>query len=129
MNHEIESIISGKSKIKHGDVIQAIASYLRRSQSSSKTTEREEYFPKQEKERLIEYIDQHKLWIVFLDWDKFVSSGAEQKVYLKDDKTVIKLNDAIYYASWLEYFYSLLLNNYFFPDTAYCLKVFINKMT
>lgn len=29
-------------------------------------------------------------------------------------KSVIKLNDAIYYNSWEDY-----LHNYFFPDTAY----------
>jgi hypothetical protein len=30
----------------------------------------------------------------------------------------------IYYTTWLDYFYNLLLNNYFFPDTAYNLKGF-----
>jgi len=29
------------------------------------------------------------------------------------------LNDSIYYSSWKDYFYNLLLHNYFFPDTAY----------
>ena len=32
---------------------------------------------------------------------------------------VLKLNDSIYYESWIDYFENLLLNNYFFPDTAY----------
>jgi hypothetical protein len=31
----------------------------------------------------------------------------------------LKLNDSIYYSSWKDYFYNLLLHNYFFPDTAY----------
>jgi len=35
------------------------------------------------------------------------------------------LNDAIYYLSWVDYFVNLLLNNYFFPDTAYKLLGFI----
>jgi hypothetical protein len=48
-----------------------------------------------------------------------VSEGAEQRVYLKDTRHVIKLNDAIYYSCWLDYFQNLLLHNYFFPDTAY----------
>ena len=36
----------------------------------------------------------------------------------------MKLNDAIYYLSWEDYFTSLLLHNYFFPDTAYRLSGF-----
>jgi hypothetical protein len=52
----------------------------------------------------------------------YISEGAEQKVYLKDTVRVTKLNDAIFYASWLDYFHSLLLHNYFFADTAYQLK-------
>lgn len=38
---------------------------------------------------------------------------------MKDAENVLKLNDAIYYNSWKDYFYNLLLHNYFFPDTAY----------
>jgi hypothetical protein len=49
----------------------------------------------------------------------FLSQGAEQRVYIKDKQKVFKLNDGIYYLSWVDYFYNLLLNNYFFPDTAY----------
>ena len=56
--------------------------------------------------------------------DDFISAGAEQEVYINDGKTVIKLNDAIYYASWEDYFYNLLLHNYFFSDTAYHLVGF-----
>ena len=43
---------------------------------------------------------------------------------MKDGKNVIKLNDAIYYNSWIDYLNNLLLNNYFFPDTAYHLLGF-----
>ncbi|MEL1243068.1 hypothetical protein AAEO56_02245 [Flavobacterium sp. DGU11] len=59
-----------------------------------------------------------------MDFSQYVSEGAEQKVYLKDAEHVLKLNDAIYYESWEDYFYNLLLHNYFFPDTAYNLLGF-----
>jgi len=39
-----------------------------------------------------------------------------------------KLNDAIYYASWIDYFHNLLLNNLFFPDTAYHLLGFYKDL-
>ena len=53
-----------------------------------------------------------------------MSEGSEQKVYLKDGRTVIKLNDAIFYESWEDYLNCLLLHNFFFPDTAYQLLGF-----
>lgn len=40
---------------------------------------------------------------------------------------VLKLNDAIYYKSWKDYFINLLLHNHFFPDTAYELKGFVKE--
>ena len=39
---------------------------------------------------------------------------------------VLKINDAIYYATWLEYFNSLVLHNLIFKDTAYTLVGFID---
>lgn len=37
------------------------------------------------------------------------------------------MNDAIYYTSWVDYLHSLLLNNLFFPDTAYQLLGFYQE--
>lgn len=59
-----------------------------------------------------------------IDFSQYVSEGAEQKVYLKDSEHVLKLNDSIYYTSWKDYLYNLLLHNYFFSDTAYNLLGF-----
>jgi hypothetical protein len=59
-----------------------------------------------------------------IDLNNYISEGAEQKVYLKDGKSVLKLNDGIYYSSWIDYIHNLLLNNFFFPDTAYHLLGF-----
>ena len=73
----------------------------------------------QEAEKLIQFASDHNLWVDSINIENYVSQGAEQKVYLKDGTTVLKLNDAIYYASWIDYFHNLLLNNLFFPDTAY----------
>lgn len=54
-----------------------------------------------------------------IDFSQYASEGAEQRVYLKDSNHVLKLNDAIYYTSWADYFYNLLFHNFFFTDTAY----------
>lgn len=72
----------------------------------------------QETKKLIQFAYQNSVWVNNINLDNYVSQGAEQKVYLKDGGHVLKLNDAIYYASWIDYFHNLLLNNLFFPDTA-----------
>ena len=64
-----------------------------------------------------------------LNLENYISQGAEHKVYLKDDKSVLKLNDSIYYTSWIDYLNNLLLNNYFFSDTAYQLLGFYKSDT
>jgi len=124
MKNELQNIISGKSQVKHGAVIQTITSYIRRSAQASGVVEQGKYFKKQETEALIKFINGNKLWLEIVDLANYVSEGAEQKVYLKDEKTVTKLNDAIYYSSWIDYFNNLILHNYFFPDTAYELNGF-----
>ena len=48
-------------------------------------------------------------------------------MFLKDSIHVLKLNDAIYYSCWVDYFYNLLFHNYFFPDTSYELIDFIRE--
>jgi hypothetical protein len=40
---------------------------------------------------------------------------------------VYKLNDAIYYATWLEFFNSLVIHNLLFKDTAYTFLGFTEK--
>jgi hypothetical protein len=57
---------------------------------------------------------------------EYLTKGGESKIYLAPDRlNVIKVNDAIYYATWDEYLNSLLLHNLLFPNTAYSLIGFI----
>jgi hypothetical protein len=119
MNDGIQHIISGKSKVRYGANIQATIDSLRKSEKSSTLDKTNKRFKREETERLKKYIENQNLCINDIDLDNYVSEGAEQKVYLKDGRSVFKLNDAIYYMSWIDYFVNLLLNNYFF---RYCLK-------
>ncbi len=119
MNNEIQCIISGESQIKFGTGIQTILSYLRGSEKSGTLDKSNKHFKKEETERLRQLVEINNLWILDINLEQYVSEGAEQKVYLKDGKSVLKLNDAIYYTCWEDYFVNLLLNNFFFPDTAY----------
>ncbi|MHB8260797.1 MAG: putative polyvalent protein kinase domain-containing protein [Bacteroidia bacterium] len=119
MKHELRNVISGTSKVRNGAVIQSAASYLKRSTQAGEVVKESKHFKNQEAAFLKEYVTQNNLWVTNIDLKSYVSEGAEQKVYLNDGKHVIKLNDSIFYSSWEDYLHSLLLHNYFFPDTAY----------
>lgn len=124
MKDELQSIISGNGKVRYGAGIQAITSYLRGSQETSKLAKDSKHFKIQETKILINYISEHDLFFNEIDIEKYISEGAEQKVYLKDGETVIKLNDSIFFNSWLDYLNNLLCHNFFFPVTAYNLLGF-----
>ena len=119
LKNELYDVISGKSQVRFGTIIQAIASYLNDGAQPSTETEDSKQVRKEETARLKSLVSKEKLWISDIDFSQYVSEGAEQRVYLKDSDHVLKLNDAIYYSCWRDYFYNLLLHNFFFPDTAY----------
>ena len=118
LKNELHNVLSGKSQIRFGTIIQSIASYLNDGPKTGTIIEDEKHFKKQETKSLEKYISENKLWIV-IDLTQYVSEGAEHIVYLKDAENVLKLNDSIYYNSWKDYLNNLLVHNYFFPDTAY----------
>ena len=124
MKDEIKHIISGTSKNSEGTIIQTIASFLRRSETSSGLVKEDKHFKKEETKNLIEFIAENNFWYPDVNLDNYISEGAEQKVYIKSDESVLKLNDAIYYLSWLDYLQNLLLHNYFFSFFSYKLLVF-----
>jgi hypothetical protein len=75
---------------------------------------------------LREYSTTHDLWISHLPTkNQFIAKGGESKVFLDtSQKHVIKINDAVYYATWLEFFNSLILHNLIFKDTNYTFQGF-----
>ena len=119
LRYELQNVLSGKSQISFGTTIQAIANYLKNGETTSPSIEITKHFKSEETQRLENYIILNNLWAKDINLSQYVSEGAEQKVYLKDSEYVFKLNDSIYYTSWRDYLYNLLLHNYFFSDTAY----------
>lgn len=128
MKDDIQHILSGTSQVKHHHLIQTACSYLKGSKGASSMAKDQQHYKEEETKSLIQFAEYNCLWVANIDTDLYVSKGAEQKVYLKDGSTVLKLNDAIYYASWVDYFHNLLLNNLFFPDTAYQLLGFYKDL-
>lgn len=76
-----------------------------------------------------EYCSYHDLWFSRVpDNDRYLTRGGEARVYLaNDDRHVIKLNDAIYYATWLEFLNSIIIHNLIFSNTAYKLLGFVKE--
>lgn len=66
------------------------------------------------------------IWLDSLPPDQqYLTRGGESKIFLDADRlNVIKVNDGIYYATWTEYFTSLVLHNLLFPNTEYSLVGF-----
>jgi hypothetical protein len=72
---------------------------------------------------LIEFIEQNSFWYAstFDEYNK-IGQGAEQKVYYNSEKrTVIKINDSIFFQYWEDYLNNLIIHNFFFSDTRYTL--------
>ena len=92
MRDDIQHILSGKSQVKHHHLIQAACSYLKGSQGTSSMVKDQQQFKEEETKSLVQFADDNNLWVENINIDLYVSQGAEQKVYLKDGSTVLKLN-------------------------------------
>jgi Serine/Threonine/Tyrosine Kinase found in polyvalent proteins len=77
-------------------------------------------------EFLKSYALQSGIWLTSLPSDAhYLTRGGESKIFMDTDKlNVIKVNDGVYYATWAEYFTSLVVHNLLFPNTAYSLVGF-----
>jgi len=127
VKNELQNILSGKSQVRDGATIQAVAGHLGDGSQTGKTAENEKLFRIQETARLESIITDKKLWVKEISASKYIAEGAEQKVFIKDAFHVLKLNTGVFYKSWRDYLFSLLLHNYFFPDTAYSLLGFYRE--
>lgn len=126
VKYELQNILSGKSSQSYDSTIQAVTCYLRKSQSTSSLAKDQLKNKAEETKKLISYAANNQLTFKNINNKNYVSEGAEQKVFIKNKDHILKLNDAIYYTSWLDYFHNLLLHNYFFADTAYQFIGFYN---
>lgn len=122
---KIKNITAGNVIERSKDSCTKIRNYLCKSFQTSTTVKTDfegKLIIKKEQARLLEtYSKSNNLWFTALPTQEiFFARGGEAMVYLDADRRdVIKQNDAIYYATWLEFFNSLVLHNLFFPNTAY----------
>ena len=123
--HELQNIISGVGQNAEENLIQAAANYLRASQKTGRSVEADKLTKDEEAKKLIDWADSRNLLVKEIDETRFIARGAEQRVYLDTDaRYVLKLNDSIFYLSWVDYFISLQIHHLLFPGTAYQLVGF-----
>jgi len=124
---KLQNITSGTLIEGPTDHCTTIRNILCRSYPTSTTVKKDfesKSIAKEEQARLIEQYCTEKNWWIDLP-STYLTRGGEAKVYLDvSQKDVIKANDAVYYATWLEFINSILLHNLFFENTAYTLVGF-----
>jgi len=59
---QLHDVISGKSQVRFGTVIQAIASYLEKCAETGREIKDGKLLKKQEEKRLRDFIDEQRLW-------------------------------------------------------------------
>ncbi|HEU0227168.1 MAG TPA: hypothetical protein VFQ86_05490, partial [Arachidicoccus soli] len=130
---KLKNVIRGTVIERAGDSCTAIRNNLCRSFEASPTIKREfedrAIIKEKQAEYLRGYCKHNDLWLTALPKDaNYLTHGGEAKVYLNGDRrSVLKLNDSVYYATWLEFFDSLVIHNLLFEETAYSCQGFIEK--
>ena len=128
---KLQNIIRGELQEGQVDSCTAIRNLLCKSFGASPTVKSEFASRAVIKEKQVEFLKAHAqeqaLLLTSLPLgNEYLTEGGESKVYLSSDgRMVFKVNDAGYYATWMEYFNSLLLHNLLFPNTAYSFLGFI----
>ena len=129
----LENIVKGIVLEGKADNCTAARNLLCASFSTSTTVKKDfdgqSRIKKEQTEFLKHHSSQKKWWVQDLpDETSFLTRGGEAKIYFAPDRrSVIKVNDAVYYATWLEFFNSLVIHNLLFEETAYTFLGFTEK--
>jgi hypothetical protein len=117
---ELQNIIFGDELAGQANKLKKVQRFLRSDAAASLTAKKRQHVKSKETAKLLAFAERENFFYtpLILKSD-FISEGAEQKVYRLNGTHVIKTNAGIFYESWLDYFNSLIIHNYFFPATAY----------
>ena len=122
---KLQDIVRGALLEGQEDHCTAIRNLLSQSFGSDPTVKREFESRSIIKEKQTRFLKTHAenngLWMPTLSVDsQYLTRGGESEIYLAPDhRHVIKVNEAVYYATWTEYFNSLVIHNLLFPSTVY----------
>lgn len=133
IRQKLQNIVRGEFHQGQSDACTAICDLLCKSFGSGPTVKNQFEGRAVIKERQVgflkAYAQRTDIWMDSLPQGSlYLTEGGESKVYLSSNgKLVYKVNDAGYYATWAEYFSSLLLHNLLFSNSAYQLLGFTER--
>jgi hypothetical protein len=128
LSHEIrktiQDITSGNVLEGETDASTAIRNLLCTSFPTSTTVkinfESQQRHKEEQAAVIVNFCQKQGLWIDEITGAKYLTRGGESIVFFaSDNKHVLKINDAVYYATWLEFFNSITLHNLIFTNTHY----------
>ncbi|MBL7704382.1 MAG: hypothetical protein JNM21_02430 [Taibaiella sp.] len=120
IKHELQNIICTDEPAGTKSQLKKVQNFLRRYAETGSSAQKQQQLKSKEAAALIAFAHTESLFYPGdISEENFIGAGAEQRVFRYDDYSVLKTNDSIFYAYWLDYFNSLLIHNYFFPATAY----------
>jgi len=131
--NKIQDIISGTHIHWQTDTCTAARNFLCSSFSPSITVKEDfdnrTLIKKEQAAALRGYINKNHLWLERPpEAERLLTVGGEAEVYLNtDERHVIKLNDAVYYSTWLDFLNSILIHNLLFEETSYQLVGFVER--
>jgi hypothetical protein len=130
IRQKLQNIIRGNVLEGQEGHSTTIRNLLRQSFGSNPTVKKEFESRSILKEEQADFLKKHAgalgLWMETMPRNsEYLTRGGESEIYLASNHmSVIKINDGIYYATWMEYFNSLVIHNLLFPSTAYELMGF-----
>ena len=128
---KLQDIISGTHINWQADNCTAARNFLCASFSTNTTVkkdfDRQSAIKEEQAKILVGFIDENNLWLNSpSQTNRFLTQGGEAEIYFNQEQGyVTKLNDAVYYSTWLDFFNSILIHNLLFEETYYELKGFI----
>ena len=130
IHQKLQNIVRGELLQGQSDACTTVRDLLCKSFGTSPTVKSEfesRTILKEEQVGFLKsYAQSADLWMNSLPGgSQYLTEGGESKVFFSEDgKFVFKVNEAAYYATWTEYFNSLLLHNVLFSNSAYTLLGF-----
>ena len=133
---QLQNIISGACITESKSTLYATRNILCSSFATNtkieKNFEHQQRIKEEQKLALISFAKENNLIREdFIDSELYLTEGGEAIVFLSVDGThVIKINDGVYYNTWLDFLNSLCIHNLLFPETSYELIgfSFINEL-
>jgi Serine/Threonine/Tyrosine Kinase found in polyvalent proteins len=131
--NKIQDIISGTHIHWQTDTCTAARNFLCSSFSPSTTVKKDfdnrAIIKEEQAAALIPFINEKQLWVGRPpEAERLLTVGGEAEVYMNtDERHVVKLNDAVYYSTWLDFFNSILIHNILFEETSYELLGFAKR--